>query len=264
MSGRPFTIIGAVVALVALGAFLLLGNRGGGGAAGGGTPVTLKPVVVAARDVNSRVPLTAADLKLTKLADVPPQSFDKTADLVGLVPVVNIYAGQPLTANIVVSSPGQVTGAQAAFLPIPTGFVAKTIPTGELQGVAGFIQAGDYITIEALVTAGTFTNERTIFTNVHVLRLGQAAAQPAPPAKGQPTPAPYSLVASSLTVVVTQCQAEILDWFIANGTVKYTLESYHDYQPKDVSVDSSCPTVDAANSPVTANTIKSKYPGLLP
>ncbi|HEY8639614.1 MAG TPA: hypothetical protein VIL53_03815, partial [Solirubrobacterales bacterium] len=69
---------------------------------------------------------------------------------------------------------------------------------------------------------------------------------------------------SSLTIVVTQCQAEIIDWFLANGTIKYTLESYKDYSPRDVAVDSSCPGVDAAVAPVTVATIKAKYPGLLP
>ena len=77
MSGRPFTIIGAVVAVIALGVFLLLGNRAGGGTVGGGA-ITTKPVVVAARDISSRVPLTAADVTVVKMdaAAIPPQSFD--------------------------------------------------------------------------------------------------------------------------------------------------------------------------------------------
>ena len=266
MSGRPFTIIGAVVALLALGAFLLFGSRGGGSPVGG-TSVTLKTVVVAARDISSRVALSAADVKVVKIdaAAVPPQSFDKPDQLKGLIPVVNIYKDQPVTANLLVSSSGQVTGAQEAFLPIPTGYVAKTIPTSEQQGVANFIQPGDYIAIEALVVAGAYTNERTIFTNVHVLRTGQASGTLAPVGKGQPTPTPATnQVATSLTVVVTQCQAEVIDWFIANGTVKYTLESYKDYAPKDQAVDSSCPTVESANTPVTSSVIKARYPGLLP
>ncbi|HVD02516.1 MAG TPA: Flp pilus assembly protein CpaB [Candidatus Dormibacteraeota bacterium] len=265
MSGRPFTIIGAVVAVVALGVFLLLGNRAGGGAGGGGA-ITTKSVVVAARDISSRVPLTAADVTVVKMdaAAIPPQSFDKVSQLTGLIPVVNVYKDQPLTANLLVSSSDQVTGTQEAFLPIPKGFVAKTIPTSEQQGVAFFIQPGDYITIEGLVPGAKFQNERTIFTNVHVLKTGVASANVAPATtKGAPTPAPQTATAAtSLTIVVTQCQAEIIDWFIANGTIKYTLESYKDYTPKDQAVDQTCPGVDSAGG-VTAATINSKYPGLL-
>jgi len=266
MSGRPFTIIGAIVAVVALAAFLLLAPKGGGG--GIGSSVTLKSVVVASRDISSRVPLTLADVKVVKLdaTAIPPQAFDKADQLKGLVPLVNIYSGQPVTANLLVTSGDQVSGAQAAFLPIPTGYVAKTIPTSEQQGVANYIQAGDYITIEALVPAGQFENERTIFTNVHVLRTGASTGVVAPvQGKPTPTPAPQPAgAASSLTIVVTQCQAEIIDWFIANGNIKYTLESYHDYSPQDLKVDSACPNVEAANAPVTSGVIKSKYPGLLP
>jgi Flp pilus assembly protein CpaB len=263
MTGRPFTIIGAVVALVALGVFLLLGNRGGGGT--GGAVITTKSVVVAARDISTRIPLTAADVTVVKMdtTAIPPQSFDKVSQLTGLIPVVNIYKDQPLTANLLVSSSDQVTGAQEAFLPIPKGFVAKTIPTSEQQGVAFFIQAGDYITIEGLVQGPKFQNERTIFTNVHVLKTGVASANLSPvTAKGAPTPAPQTGSATSLTIVATQCQAEIIDWFIANGTIKYTLESYHDYAPKDQAVDASCPGVDSAGG-VTVGTINAKYPGLL-
>jgi Flp pilus assembly protein CpaB len=260
------TIIGAIVALVALGAFVLYGTRAGGGSptAGG----TTKSVVVAVRDISSRVPITAADVKVVKLdaGAVPPQSFEKIEQVKDLIPLVNIYASQPVTANLLVSSSDQVTGAQAAYLPIPTGYVGKTIPTSEQQGVANYIQPGDYITIEALVPAGLFVNERTIYTNVHVLRTGPGQATLTPAGtKSTPAPAPAQTgAASSLTIVVTQCQAEVIDWFIANGNIKYTLESYHDYSPQDVKVDSSCPDVAAANAPVTGAAIKAKYPGLLP
>ena len=266
MSGRPFTIIGAVVAVIALGAFVLLGSRGGGGAGPGATSTNQKSVVVAARDVASRVPLTAADVKVVKLdaAAIPPQSFDKVDQLKGLIPVVNIFAGQPVTGNLLVTSSDQVSSTEAAFLAIPRGYVAKTIPTSEQQGVANFIQPGDYITIEALISGGAFQNERTIYTNVHVLKTGLASATVAPVGKATPAPSQSTGASTSLTIVVTQCQAEIIDWFLANGTIKYTLESYKDYSPRDVAVDSSCPSVDAAVAPVTGATIKAKYPGLLP
>ena len=138
--------------------------------------------------------------------------------------------------------------------------MTKTIPTGEQQGVAGYIQPGDYISIVAIVRppTGQYSNVRTIFTNVHVLRVGQASqgGGVTPPTPGTAPP-----TASSLTVVVTQCQAEYVDWFIANGQIKYTLESYKDYKPADTSLDASCPNVDAARGVTIAN-ITQRFPGL--
>jgi len=266
MSGRPFTIIGAIVAVIALGAFIFLSPKGGGSSLG--SSVTLKPVVVAARDISNRIPLTAADVKVVNLdaTAIPPQSFTKVDQVKGLIPVVDIFRGQPLTSNLLVTSSDTVSPSQAAFLPIPKGFVARTIPTSEEQGVAGYIQAGDYITIAAIIgpPSATFKNARTVFTNIHVLRTGVDSGVTAPVQSGKPTPTPAAQtagVASSLTIIVTQCQAEFIDWFIANGTVTYTLESYHDYTPKDVAVDSTCPSVDAAAGVNTA-LVNRTWPGL--
>ena len=183
MTGRPFTIIGAVLAVVALGAFLLIGSRGGSGSLGPAPATNLKSVVVAAHDISARIPLTAADVKIVQMdaTAIPPQAFNKVDLVKGLIPVVAIVQNQPVTGNVLVASSDQVTGAQAAFLPIPKGYVAKTIPTGDLQGVAGYITPGDYIAIEALISPpGSYanTNERTIFTNVHVLRAGPAVLSP--------------------------------------------------------------------------------------
>ena len=227
----------------------------------------LKPMIVAARDISTRIPLTAADVKVIQVdaTAIPPQSFDKVDQLKGLIPIVPIYAGQTVTGNELVASADQVTGAQAAFLPIPKGWVAMTIPTSEQTGVAGNIQAGDYIAISALLNVGgKFANARTIYTNVHVLRIGTAAdsVQPVPVRGATPAPAKPAGTAASMNVIVTQCQAEFINWFIANGSVKYTLESYRDYTPKDVAVDSTCPGVDATHG-VTIADVSRVWPSLV-
>ena len=266
MSGRPFTIIGAVVAVVALGIFVFISSRGGGGVAA--APTNLKPMVVAARDIGVRIPLTTADVKVIQVdaSLIPPQSFNKVDELKGLIPSVPIYTGQAVTANELVASADQVTGAQASFLPIPKGWVAMSIPVAEQTAVAGYIQPGDYITISAILNAGgKFANTRTVYTNVHVLRIGQAAdsiqLQPVPARGSTPAPVKPPATAASMTIVVTQCQAEFLNWFLANASVKYTLESYKDYTPKDIGVDTSCPGVDSAHG-VTVNEIAKNWPGL--
>ena len=267
MSGRPFTIIGAIVAILALGLFVYLGSRATGSAVSGTSNPNLKPVIVAARDISIRIPLTVADVKVIQVdsATVPPQSFDKVEQLRGLIPVVPIYAGQPVTSNELVASSDQVAGVQAAFLPIPKGWVAMTIPTSDLAGVAGNIQAGDYIAISAVLNVGgKFSNTRTVYTNIHVLRIGTAAdsIQPVPVRGATPAPAKTSASAGSLTVIVTQCQAEFLNWFVANGSLKYSLESYRDYTPKDIAVDATCPGVDATRG-VNLTDVGRTWPSLL-
>jgi hypothetical protein len=61
--------------------------------------------------------------------------------------------------------------------------------------------------------------------------------------------------------VVTQCQAEIITWFISYAALKYTLESYHDYSPGEQAPDPKCPSVQDAQG-VTLKTIQAAYPGL--
>src|SRR2546429_9120336 len=70
---------------------------------------------------------------------------------------------------------------------------------------------------------------------------------------------PSSGVTSSLTVELTQCDAEFLTWFLANTQVRYTLESYKDYStaPTD-NQDTTCATIQAAGG-VTNKQVDAKY-----
>jgi len=212
-----------VIALVVLAAFIVLALR----TTGNGPVIPLTgdvSVVVAKSDIPARATITADQLTVAKLnaKDVPPQSFTAIADVVGKTSrfaLIDIKAGQPVLANELVTSLGEVSGPDSSFLPIPQGFVAMTIPTSEEQGVAGYIQPGDYIGIIAVVDKGSNTASRTIFNNVHVIRVGTALADH------------RSAVAagSSLTVVLNQCDAEYLTWFIAKTSLRYTLENFADY-----------------------------------
>jgi len=256
----PFTILGVVLALVGFALVLLLGSRGG---TSPGNSAATAPVVVAAADIALRTSLTPAQVTIVKMvpADVPPGAFTTVSAVKGLVAAVNIVKGQPVTSNLLVRSSDTISGPQAAYLPIPSGFVAKTIPTSEMQGVAGFIQAGDYISVIAVITTGSQVT-RTIYTNVPVIEVGPSTGTIA--AAGAPTPPPKSSggVSSSLTVIVTECQAEYLTWFQQYESVTYTLESFHDYQPQDLKPDSSCPGVGAAKG-VSKADVSRQWPGIL-
>jgi Flp pilus assembly protein CpaB len=219
---------------------------------------------VAAHDLQIRVLIQPADLSVVQYhsADVPPGSFTRIADLKDVVAAVTIKQGQPVTSNLLLTSSDAVIGPQSAYLPIPTGYVALTIPTGEQQGVAGYIQVGDYISLVAVIAGKTSTNIRTIYTNIPVIRIGTAPSEAAP-VQGNPSAPPKTGgVSTSLTVILTQCQAEYVSWFLTNGSLKYTLESFHDYKPSDVSVDPACPDVNAAKGVTSADVAKS-WPGIL-
>ena len=269
-SSRLFIVAGALLAALAFILVILLGGRAGAGGAGGGTV----KVVAAARDIPVRTPLTKEDLTLvdypgslktgdyyTSIDDVigkqaaQSSSTSTTAtNATGAVAEISIKQGQPVTRNMLATSVDAVQ-IQPAYLPIPKGFVALTIPTGEQIGVAGFIQAGDYINVIAQANVSIFGGgntsgppkpvARTVFTNLHVLKVGAATGQVT---QGGSAPATNASggVASSLTVVMTECDAEYLRWMLTNTQLSYTLGSYQDYKPQDTKVDAACADATAA------------------
>jgi len=209
-------------------------------------------VVVATQDLASRIPIPAGSLEIMSLpaAGLPSTVFTKIDDAKGMIPLVTIVKGQAVSSNLV-AKPGQSFGVQSEFLPIPSGYVALTIPTSEQQGVAGYVQPGDYISVIATVTTGAKVATKTVFTNIHVIRVGQDTAGTAGTAA----------TATSLTIVVTQCQAEYITWFLSYASLKYTLESYQDYGTPAQAKDPNCQSVTDAKG-VTLQLVKKAFPSL--
>jgi Flp pilus assembly protein CpaB len=183
-------------------------------------------------------------------AGLPSTVFTKISDAQGMIPLVTIVKGQAISSNLV-AKPGEALGAQSEFLPIPSGFVGLTIPTSEQQGVGGYVQPGDFISVIATVTTGAKVASKTVFTNVHVIRVGVDTA-------GNPA---NTATATSLTVVVTQCQAEYITWFLSYASLKYTLESYQDYATGTPAKDPNCPSVNDAKG-VTLQLVQKAFPSL--
>ncbi|TMF45474.1 MAG: Flp pilus assembly protein CpaB [Chloroflexi bacterium] len=237
----PLFLLGVGMALLAfIGMFafgIVFANRGLTG--------RQVPVVVAAVDIQAREPINIGMLALgqTTASSLPPHAFVSLGDLSGYSAVVPIYKGQPITANIVATDPDQIQGGSNAYLPIPQGYVAMTLPSGEQQGVAGYVTPGDYINIIATVNTGIFnpTNPhmatRTVFSNLHVIRVGPPSASPK---EGQAIG-----VSTSVTVILTECDAQYLNWLLANVTLKYVLLSYKDYDVKPPTPDATCPSTTA-------------------
>ncbi|TAN31872.1 Flp pilus assembly protein CpaB [bacterium] len=248
-SRRPFTLLGIVLALLVIAAFVLVALNAG--TASSSPPLT---VVVAAKELPPRLPIEAASLELKAIPvplGYPKLYFTKIQDVQGMIPLVTIVPGQAVTSSDV-AKPSEALGSQSAYLPIPAGFVALTIPTSEQQGVADYIQPDDYISVIATVSSSGKVASKTIFTNLHVIRVGMQASSGTSAAS----------TASSLTVVVSECQAEVITWFLTYASLKYSLESFHDYLgPGSQTPDPGCPTVTAARG-VTLQTIQAAYPSL--
>ena len=248
-SRRPFTLLGILLALLVIAAFVLVAINA---SAGQGT--TMASVVVATKDLSPRIPIDdgALQLKSIAISGYPAGSFFTKVDEVrGMIPLVTIVSGEPITGNLV-AKPGTTLGSQSGFLPIPSGWVAMTLPTSEQQGVGGYIAPGDYIAVIATVSVNGKVAAETVFKHVHVIRVGppQSATEQA---AGTP--------ATSLTVIVSECDAEFITWFQTYAALKYVLESYHDYGPSSEAPDTKCPSVDAAKG-VSLRDVQAKFPAL--
>ena len=248
---RPLFLIGIGMAIVAFLLVVVLGSAVASRATAGTTQVS---VVVASHDIAQRQVIGAADLATARLpaTAVPPGAVFHAGDLTGRVAQVQVLSGQPVTTNLVAKA-----GAGApAYLPIPAGWVAYTLPASELQAVGGYIAAGDVIDIQATVTETAFTPSaanprqltRTVYPGVRVIEVGSAAAK-----VGQ-----AQAVATSLTALVTPCDAPYLTWLITAGTLRYTLRSWKDYGPAPEGPDPSCP-VGSTPGPVGPAEVNGKF-----
>lgn len=241
-------MLGILLALLVIGAFVLVALNAG--TASNSPQLT---VVVATKDLLPRTAIDAGSVELQTIpvpASYPKLYFSKKEEVVGMIPLVTIPLGLAITANQVVK-PIQALGGQSEYLPIPSGYVAITIPTSEQQGVANYINPNDYISVIATVSTGGKVASKTIFTNLHVIRVGM-----------QSNAAGTTASASSLTVVVTECQAEVITWFLVYASLKYSLQSFKDYlQPGTQLPDPKCPTVGDAKG-VTLQFMQSAFPGL--
>lgn len=250
-------MIGLAMALLAFIAVFVIGlalaNRGT-------TSIQHFRILVATQDIQAREELAPGMVAVQDYAAAAPVAgaIATVEGVKGMAAQVTILKGQPVTQNLLGSAAESLDGTVGGYLPIPEGYVGLTIPTGEQQGVAGYIAAGDYINVLATVSTSTFgsspskTVTKVVFTNLHVIRVGPApvsAAQAAPQKQG---------VSSSLTVVVTQCDAQYLSWMIANASVKYVLLSYKDYSPAAVAADPGCPATTAP-APIGPAQVEARY-----
>jgi Flp pilus assembly protein CpaB len=235
--GRIYIVVGAILAVLAFGTAAAVASLPTLSTASTGVKV-----VVAKNDISARTRIQASDLEVRSISPTPPESFLAVAEVAGKGARVDIPAGSPVTANLITQSPDQLGSSDVTFLPIPKGYVALTVPTSEQVGVAGYVHVGDRITVLATISTAAFAPGaakqvvRTVFHDLIVIRVGPATTDQAGSAQ----------LTSSLTVLVTACDAEYLFWLLNNAILKYTLESFTDYGTTPTTPDPACPTIVAA------------------
>src|SRR4029077_17142550 len=199
--GRPrrsrlYIIIGTVLAVVA---FVAAASLASAPYLFPASPLGTK-VVVAKNNIPARTRISAADLMLSGVSPVPPESFTNLSAVIGKGARVDIPAGEPVTANIIASAPDLVSSSDVTYLPIPQGYVAVAIPTSEQAGVAGYPQVGDRISIlaslkpQVLAATPAVLAVRSVFRDLMILRVGPAS-----------TAQSSSQLSTSLTVLMTAC-----------------------------------------------------------
>jgi len=273
--GRLFIIVGLLLAVLAFGGVFLIGGATGGAGLGGPS----NTVVIAKQSIPLRHQITAADLETAKMSVAGnatlANTYDNVNNVLSLISEINITKGTVITSDMLAKDINLVpSGAAPAYLPLAKGYVAMTVPTGEQQGVAGHISVGDYITVIASASLTIFKTgsgqqqgptkvvAKTVFTNLRIIGLGPASTgvQPASGTNSTTTQQTTSGVTSSLTVELTQCDAEFLTWFLSNTTVRYTLESFKDYSPTPPAdnQDPACPDITRAGG-VSQNQVDAKF-----
>ncbi len=96
-------------------------------------------VVVATQPLLANLPIDRANLKVVGMEVVPAQYYTSPDDVVGLVPLIDIDAGTPLTPRLLKGNP--------VAKQIPPGTKAVSLTLNDVIGVGGFVRPGDIVDV---------------------------------------------------------------------------------------------------------------------
>lgn len=180
-------------------------------------PIPQTKVVVAVNTIPSNVKITAEMLTIKSIPTqaVHSESFTSTDKLIGSISKVEIIKDEQVLSGRVITD---VDKAALAYK-IPQNMRAVSLPSSEVAGVAGFINPGDKIDI--LVTfdkkdINPVTTTYTQLQNIEVLAVGSNKTTSEEKTKTIP---------SSITVIVTPAQSEVIAYAVANGSLSYSLRN---------------------------------------
>ena len=222
MDRRFLTVLGVslVFALVVSAIFYQLTARAGAPTGTAPEAKEMKDVVVAAKPLGIGGSIKPGDVKVSKIpADqFPKGAFSKVEEVMDRPVVSNILLEEP----IIVGRLGERGSGQGIAPIIPVGMRAVTVRVTEVVGVAGFVLPG--MRVDVLVTGRPpDTNDTvttTVLQNIVVLSAGQTYQ---PDARGQ------AINASTVTVLVTPEQAELLTLAGSEGRIQLVLRNGSDH-----------------------------------
>ncbi|MDI6858309.1 MAG: Flp pilus assembly protein CpaB [Dehalococcoidia bacterium] len=205
-----------------------------------------RTVVVAAHDI---APRTQLDAEMLRLAEVPEDmvlsgAFDEIGPLEGQYARYPILEGEQVVASKVGVQDVKEEGAGVSFL-LPPGLRAFSISVSEESSVGGLVLPGDLVDVIGILEESDVGVDKavTLIQNVEVLAVAQEAQEPIPAAArtGTATPsAPPDMLgdrpkdvepnpgARTVTLAVTQEQAQLLALVQARGELALTLRSFGD------------------------------------
>ncbi len=213
-------VVSLVFALVISGIFYQVLARARAGAVGA-APADLKDLVVAAKPLPVGATIKPGDVKVIK---VPAAHFPS-----GGVSRVEEVLDRPVVSNILMDEPvhlGRLAerGSGLGLAPIiPPGMRAVSIRVDQVVGVSGFVLPG--MRVDVLLTGSPPSGEGkvtvTVLQNIQVLSAGQAIE---PDARG------HAMNATTVTLLVTPQQAEILTLAANEGRLQLVLRNGTDQQ----------------------------------
>jgi pilus assembly protein CpaB len=187
--------------------------------------VEMSEVVVVLTTIPVHTKVTEDMLEIREIPSeaVHADTYKAIADVVGGTTTTELIAGeQVLTERIVENG----EGAGLSYR-IPESMRAITVATSEVDGVGGYVNAGDKLDI--LVSHLPSEGAQAVYTqlqNIEVLERGPNDGSADSSESGVPT---------SLTLLVTPAQAEVIAYGNLNGTIYYTLRNPVDAAKQDLS-----------------------------
>lgn len=184
----------------------------------------MKNVVVAISTIPAHVRITEEMLTVKSLPAeaVHPDVFTSVQDLVGGTTKSEIISGEQIIQGRVITDG---VSSPLAYR-IPENMRAITIPLNEVSGVAGYIEVGDRVDVlvhyefEVLNAEGNTTQKtQEVFTQFQNLEVMEKGPYPATAEEKQIG------VTTSITLLVTPAQAEIMAFANINGTMHLTLRN---------------------------------------
>jgi len=193
----------------------------------------MKNAVVAVSTIPAHVKITEEMLtiKALPIEAIHPDAFTSIQEVVGGTTKSEIISGEQIIKGRVITDG---VSSPLAYR-IPENMRAITIPLNEVSGVAGYIEVGDRVDVlvhyefEVLNAEGN-TQQKTqeVFTQFQNLEVMEKGPFPATAEEKQVG------VTTSITLLVTPAQAEIMVYANINGTIYMTLRNPVDTNKVDL------------------------------